>query len=35
MRVEILQAVCSGLVVSLKTKTFGLKVPREEIFLFY
>ena len=35
MRVEILQVNSSGLVVSLKTKIFGLGVPQEEIFTFY
>ena len=35
LRVEILQANSSGLVVSLKTKIFGLRVPQEEIFQFY
>ena len=32
MRVEIFQPDSSGLIVSLKTKIFGLRVPQEEIF---
>ena len=35
LSVKVLQANSSGLVVSLKTKMFGLRVPQEEILQFY